>query len=217
MRKLFVFALAAAAFCALGISLGSSQARATTTTGTATQHIVVRPVDASGHPVSGYSVTTESIPGFSCDEGTSPVALDANIRFCGFSATYTVACWKSTNHTALCLRDPRVKKLVRIHYTGSFDPIAAPAHRTPQALTLRDGSYCLIRDGGAWSPSTNHPNWVGFYACTHNQDVYGPPTGDGIDRTHALWTVHTIAPSGQGPATLRYVTKTYVAGTKFHP
>jgi hypothetical protein len=214
MRKLFVFALAAAALCAFGISLGSAQARAATTT----QQIVVRPVDTTGHAVAGYSVTTETISGFSCNEGASPVAVNANIRFCGFSATYTVACWKSTNHTALCLRDPRVKKLVRIHYTGSFNPVAPPKHPSPQALGLRDTSYCTIRDGGAWSRPVNHPSWVGFYSCNHNQDVYGPPsTGDGITRTSPLWSVHTIAPSGKGPATLRYVTKAYFAGVKFHP
>lgn len=215
MRKLLVFALAAASLSAAGISLGSSQARASTPTHT--QQIVVRPVDVNGHPVTGYSVTTESIDGFTCDEGPSPVAMNANIRFCGFSATYTVACWKSANHTALCLRNPRVKKLVRIHYSGSFNTVAAPKHPSPEGMVLGNAAYCSIRDGGAWSPSVNHPTWVGFYSCTKNSDVYGPPSsGDGINPTHPLWTVHTIAPSGEGPATTHIVVRAYFVGTKFH-
>src|SRR5689334_1225626 len=113
-----------------------------------TQKIVVRPVHANGTPAAGYSVTNESIPGLSCG-GSSPSAVDDNIVYCSPSAAYTVSCWKSRNHTVLCLRDPLKKHLVRIHYSGGIAPTHAPNRPTPQAITLFNGSYCMIRDGGA--------------------------------------------------------------------
>ena len=177
-----------------------------------TKRVVVRPVHANGSPARGFTVSKESFPDFTCDQGASTVAVDANIRFCGSSLTYTVACWKSAKHTVLCLRDPASKKLVRIRYTGHFSHVAAPKRVTPQALRLGNRAYCMIRGGGAWPTPVRHPSWVGYYSCAKGA-VYGPPNGDGINRSHKLWTVYTLAASGEGPASKRRVLTAYYVGT----
>jgi len=166
----------------------ASAAAAAPTAATHTRVSVVRPVHADGTPVAGYTVRREHIDGFTCTDA-SPVAVDANIDFCGFSATNTVACWKSTHHTALCLRDPWTKVLVRIRYTGSFAKQAAPAHPMPQAMRLMDGNRCWVRDGGAWTGVTGHPHWYGTYSC-QTGDVYG--RGDGIKESSQPWRVHVV-------------------------
>ena len=179
----------------------------------ATASVTLRPVDSRGQPVSGYRVTTESFDGFGCGDA-SPVAVSAGIRFCGPSATNTVACWKSAvPSTVLCLRDPFVRTLVRITYVGTFAPVAAPARPAPQGLALAGGVRCQIRDGGAWSSVPQHPDWVGSYFCTDGSAVYGPQAGNGINHNSPTWTVETVAPTGQGPITKRRVTSAYYVGT----
>ncbi|HEY2296416.1 MAG TPA: hypothetical protein VGH43_01710 [Jatrophihabitans sp.] len=158
-----------------------------------TQKIVVRPVHANGTPVAGYTVTNWHIQGgLDCGHGLpspSSSAVDDNIVYCGPSAAYTMSCWKSRNHTVLCLRDPQKKHLVRVRYAGSIAPTHAPHHPSPQALTLFTGSYCTIRNGGAWPMVNGHPNWFGHYSCSHN-GIYG--RGDGINRSFNPWTVHVV-------------------------
>lgn len=214
MRMIIAASAAAAVLLTSGVSSVTDAARAAPTTVPVqvTKRIVVRPVTATGRPAAGFTVARESIPGFACDGGASAGAVDPDIRFCGFSATYTVACWKSTNHTVLCLRDPASRRLVRIRYDGGFTHVAAPRRPTPQSLRLGNGEYCTIRDGGAWSIAVRHPFWVGDYSCTRDA-VYGPPNGDGVDRSHPLWTVYTLAPSGRGPVTRRRVLTAYFVGT----
>jgi hypothetical protein len=125
-----------------------------------------------------------------------------------------VSCWKSRNHTVLCLRDPQKKQLVRIRYSGPITPAArAPRRPSPQALTLFTGSYCEIRDGGAWAMIKGHPNWFGHYSCTHNA-IYG--RGDGINRTFNPWTVHVVNnPNNNTPNAIavRRVRTAYYVGT----
>lgn len=193
MRKLAVLILAVAALAA-GATLAAGSA---TAAGAATHHTriaIVRPVHADGRPVAGYTVTREHVAGFTCLEA-SPVAVDRGIDFCGFSATYTMACWRSKDHTALCLRDPWTKQLVRIRYRGQFARPAAPRHPVPQALRLMNGNRCWVRDGGAWGTVTGHPSWVGAYGCELG-DVYG--RGDGIAESMQPWRVHLVVNAG-GP------------------
>jgi hypothetical protein len=178
--------------------------------------VVVRPVTAAGLPAHGYSVVREHDDGVLCTDGPSPVAVDANIRFCGSSATNTVACWKSAvPSTVLCLRDPRTHTLARISYQLRFAPTPAPAHPVPQALVLDDGTRCLVRDGGAWNLVAGHPSWVGWYYCPGAADVYGPLGGIGIDQTTRNWTVRTVTfPAGKAPVVAMHSVETaYYVGT----
>jgi hypothetical protein len=194
------------------LALGSLIVATPASAAPATQKVVVRPVHSNGRPVSGYRVSTEQIDGFTCNEGSSPVAVDPDISFCGYSATYTVACWKSTHHTALCLRNPLKKALVRIRYTGAFNQVDAPAKPTPEGLRLGNSAFCSIRDGGAWGAPKQHPSWIGYDSCGKGS-VYGPDTGDGINRSHAAWRVHVFGGSLKGPGTVETVRKAYYVGT----
>jgi hypothetical protein len=157
---------------------------------THTRQVVVRPVHADGTPVAGYTVRTEHWgSGFTC-LGQSLSAVDAGIDQCGSTASNTGACWRSTNHTVLCLRYPRVKLLVRTPYSGTFVRKAPLANAAPESMVLPDGTVCHVRLGGAWSVAPSHPSWVGYYYCTTSL-VYGPVSSDyGINRTHPVWTVH---------------------------
>jgi hypothetical protein len=195
VRKLVTLAVAAATVAA-GLAVAAAPAGAASARSAArhTKVTVIRPVHADGRPVAGYKVTHEHVPGFTCLDA-SPVAVDRNIDFCGFSATYTMACWKSRKHTVLCLRDPWRKELVRIRYTGTFARQAAPHHPVPQALRLGNGNQCWVRDGGAWSIVTGHPYWFGAYGCDFG-DVYG--RGDGIVQHVNPWRVHLVVDAG-GP------------------
>src|SRR3954469_4948617 len=210
MRRMIIFALGATALAAVAIGVGSPPAHASI----ATQRVVVRPVHANGTPVHGYTVTREDEgSGFLC-RNASWSAVDPNIYFCGWSASNTVSCWKSTNHTVLCLRDPRVKQLVRIRYDGTITHVAARRRPSPQELLLGIGNKCLIRIGGAWASPPAQPTWVGWYFCWgHFGDVYGPRGGDGINRSHSQWTVYTTDPIRTRTITTRRVAIAYYVGT----
>jgi len=88
MRLAFPIAVLAA--LATGLLVPSPASAATPHT----HRVVVRPVDAHGHPVAGWSVHRERDLTVSCSEGSSPAAVDDGIAFCGPSAAYTPACWK---------------------------------------------------------------------------------------------------------------------------
>lgn len=178
-----------------------------------TVQLVVRPVHGDGTAVSGYRVVPESDGGPTQCQDPSPVAVSRNIRFCGDSALDTVACWSSaTPSHALCLRTPFSRVLARIPYTGGFAPLVAPAHPSPQALVLDDGTRCVIRDGGAWDTVPGHPTWFGAYSCTGGVDVYGP-NPDGVDRTAPLWTVHTLQDTDTARIRSHTVISAYFVGT----
>jgi hypothetical protein len=69
------------------------------------------------------------------------------------------------------------------------DPVAAPAQPQPIGLELSDGEHCRLRNGGAWDSPTQHPGWVGWYACDKTEAVWGPPDR-GIDKRTGQWTVY---------------------------
>jgi hypothetical protein len=184
-----------------------------TATEPVTRRVVVRPVRDNGTPAAGFRVVRENDgEPVVCDD-VSPVAVSGDIRFCGDSALDTVACWQSAAaNYVLCLRDPRTHVLARIHITGGFRAIAAPARPAPQALVLDDGTRCLIRDGGAWSALPGHPNWYGDYGCNGNVEIYGP--GAGIDDSSSRWTVHAVTwTGGRASVRTRSVVAAYFVGT----
>jgi hypothetical protein len=175
-----------------------------------TDQVVIRPVDAHGHPAAGWTVVHEK-GSVSCD-GTSPGAVDDGIAECFPTAVYLPSCWKSHHHTVLCLRDARTTKLVRVHYTGQFPSAVAPTRPTPQNLDLVGGQTCDIRIGGAWGELPSHPNWVGFDSCTKGS-VYGPPSGDGVKRGGTAWTVRVWKSGTKQQVVTKTIGTAYVVGT----
>jgi hypothetical protein len=169
---------------------------------------VVRPVDGTGHAVTGYTVHRES-GSVSCD-GQAATGVSRGIDACFPSAYYVPSCWRSRNHTVLCLRDVATKELVRISYSGTYPVQRAVRRPSPQAMTLTNGVTCSIRVGGAWGDAPGHPDWVGFYSCTSGA-VYGPGDGDGVDRSQPVWRVHLLR--NDGTVVTRRVARATFVGT----
>jgi hypothetical protein len=190
---------------------GAAAAHQTHDRSSPTQRVVVRPVDASGHARSGWSVHRMKGLTVDCD-GSAAAALDDGIYACFPTAAYLPACWPSQHHTVLCLRDARSDKLVRVRYRGSLGAAAAPDQPSPQDLDLTGGQTCDLRVGGAWGTLPTHPSWVGFYSCTHGS-VYGPPSGDGVDRAAQPWTVHVWKSGTAHQVVRRSLANAYFVGT----
>jgi hypothetical protein len=187
MRRILVLLISALAAVAAALASAAVSAQAALPH---TQRVVVRPVHADGTPAAGYTVHRQNIPdGIQC-WGASDEAVDPGIDYCGATVTNTVACWKSRNHTVLCLRDPQRKTLARIKYAGNYKRTAVPTHPKPQALTLFSGNYCVVRAGGAWPEVHGHPQWQGQYSCEKN-GIYGRGN-DGINRSVNPWSVHVV-------------------------
>lgn len=121
--------------------------------------------------------------------------MDDGITICGPSAAYLPSCWRSRRHTVLCLRQVADEMLARVRYSGAYPDSAAPSRPRPQGLLLVNGQRCAIRIGGAWGTVPGHPQWVGYYSCSRG-DVYGPPSGDGINRRRPVWRVHLVRGDG---------------------
>jgi len=191
---------------------GSSTGGSPTATGTAppTRFVFVRPVTSRGHPAPGWTVKRER--GSVDCSGTSPSAVNPHIASCFPTALALRACWKSSHRTVLCVRDARTHRLTRIHYRGRFPSVHAPAEPAPMDLVL-GGRDCLIRFGGAWGAPPSHPQWVGFYSCSHRGSVYGPARSkDGIDRSEKLWSVRVWRQGGDD-IVRRHVRTAYYVGT----
>lgn len=182
---------------------------ATTTTTRTLDHTsrhVVRPVTSTGHAATGYTVHRAS--GSTSCSSQATTSVSARVDTCYPTAYYLPSCWKSADHTALCLRYVSDTRLVRIRYTGTFLAKPAVRHPSPQRLTLLGGATCDIRIGGAWGVPPGHPTWLGWYSCT-NGSVYGPPDGDGVDRSQPVWRVHIMRSDGT-MVTRRVAKATYV-------
>ena len=183
-----------------------------------TQRVVVRPVTAFGHPVSGFHVRIERSGQLDCSfPDPSPGAVDKNILLCSPSAEYAIACWKaSAPHHALCMRNPRVAKLAKIRTSGRFAHTAPRSQPVPLALRLANGVYCTIRDGGAGARLRHHPNWAATYYCRNGAAVWAPMTSrnDGVNASHPVWTVRTAPSSGKGSLVVRKVMRAWFVGTR---
>ncbi|HVY11441.1 MAG TPA: hypothetical protein VHB18_14975 [Mycobacteriales bacterium] len=184
-----------------------------------TVRVVVRPVTASGHAVPGYTVT-QSHYAISCSPAApSPVSISRNVETCSPSAAYAVACWKAAKRKhALCLPNPRQKKLRLEPLTGKFAATAAvPARtRSPFAVVLSDGATCNIRIGGTGGILTSHPNFYATYYCTSGDAIWakGNAAHSGVNEAHATWQVRTASGAG-GNAKLvtRQVRRAYFVAT----
>ena len=180
--------------------------------GTATQQVVVRPVHADGTPAAQWTVTRQS--GSTDCWGSSRAAVNRGIAECGPTAYYLPSCWRSRDHTVLCVRDLRRRELVRIRWTGTWPATPKPDRPSPQNLQLGDGQRCDIRLGGAWSAPTSHPRWFGYYSCDRST-VYGPGSRrDGIIRSTTPWRVDTWVNGTDGTIVRRRVTAAYYVGTR---
>jgi hypothetical protein len=205
---------AVAAVTLSGSSAGAGVDRAASPAPPAATRVVhVRPVTVSGRPSPGWTVRREA--GTVSCSGTAPSAVNPGITSCFPTAYGLSACFKSGRHTVLCVRDARVRELVRMRYSGAYPKVDGPARPQPINLELTDGRQCLIRTGGAWSSPRQHPRWVGYYSCNRRAGVYAPGAGLGINTTRDLWTaqVWRSGPDPQGRHLVtRGIARVYVVG-----
>jgi hypothetical protein len=178
---------------------------------------VVRPVNAAGFARPGFLVTPEPTGSVDCTFPLpSPGAVSPNIESCFPSAEYAVACWKaSAAHKVLCMRNPRVRHLVRIPRTGAFagTPVAHARDRAPLSMVLADGANCAIRDGGTRPSRSGHPNWSVTYDCDNGKFVWRRPGAPhfGVNEQSASWVV--IEATATGPIVARHVVRAWFVGT----
>jgi hypothetical protein len=181
--------------------------------GPRTQQTVVRPVTSGGAAAPGWSVHSQPLAITCSPDEPSPVAVDPGIAYCSPSAAFAIACWHSEASSALCVADVAHRTLARYPVAGSFDEVSAPAAPAPFRLTLANGATCTVRDGGATSNLTDHPDWVVWYFCSDQTAVYGPENGNGIDASDALWRVEIGSVEGEGDVTPVAVRTAIYVGT----
>lgn len=185
----------------------------------ATQVITVMAIGPSGEAINGYKVA--SGPGnvgqaTDCSE-PSPSAVADNVYYCSPSAAGAGTCWPSTPGSLLCVDNPWDLQMHRVTFDGQLPPVRATAAPDPFALTLDDGTRCLLRNGGAWGGRAD--GYTGVYGCGSDLAVLWLPSrgaGSCIDRSSAAWTVkvgrlgapHAVLP----PPATHTVTEAWFAG-----
>ena len=192
-----------------------------------TQVITTVAVGPSGQPINGYQESPPEGDVFAVSDCStpSPSAVADNVYYCSPSVAGAGTCWPSTPKSLLCADDPWAKRLHRVSYDGALPPVQPTATPDPFALTLDDGTRCLLRNGGAWGPRAD--GYEGAYSCSgtdaHLAVLWLPSQGAGscIDRASPAWTVK-IGQLGTPGATLpapqtRRVTEAWLAEGRAGP
>ncbi|GAB1813955.1 hypothetical protein [Mycobacterium sp. MUNTM1] len=184
-----------------------------------TQVITVMAVGPGGEAINGYKVA--SGPGnvgqaSACSE-PSPSAVADNVYYCSPSAAGAGTCWPSTPGSLLCVDNPWDMQMHRVMFDGQLPPVHPTATPDPFALTLDDGTRCLLRNGGAWGGRAD--GYSGVYGCGSDLAVLWLPSqgaGSCIDRSSPAWTVKVGrlgAPDAVlPPPATRMVTEAWFAG-----
>jgi hypothetical protein len=176
----------------------------------ATRRVVLAPVTIRGTAVAGYRVVNEDSTVDCAGSEPSPASLSRAVHYCGPSAATADVCWASAiPQHVLCLRDPWARVLTQLKTSTPLRPVRATAAPVPLGLVLNDGDRCRLRDGGAWDRPQAHPDYVGFYACTKHEAVWGAKAG--INTGSATWTV--LVGNSTGPLVVRNVVKAYYVTT----
>lgn len=185
----------------------------------ATQVITVMAVGPSGEAINGYKVA--SGPGnvaqaSDCSE-PSPSAVADNVYHCSPSAAGAGTCWPSTPGSLLCVDNPWDMQMHRVMFDGQLPPVHPTATPDPFALTLDDGTRCLLRNGGAWGGRAD--GYTGVYGCGSDLAVLWLPSqgaGSCIDRSSPAWTVKVgrlgAPDAALPPPATRTVTEAWLAG-----
>jgi hypothetical protein len=161
-----------------------------------TQVITAVTVGPNGQAINGYQVASgpSNVGQVSDCSDPSPSAMADNVYSCSPSAASAGTCWPSTPGSLLCVDNPWNMQLHRVMYNGQLPPVRATAAPDPFALSLDDGTHCLLRNGGAWGGRAD--GYVGVYGCGadggENPAVLWLPSqgaGSCIDRSSPAWTV----------------------------
>ncbi|OBG32820.1 hypothetical protein A5672_25490 [Mycobacterium alsense] len=189
-----------------------------------TQVITTVAVGPNGQPINGYREATgpDSVGRASDCSTAAPAAVADNVYSCTPTAAGAATCWPSTPGSLLCVDNPWTMSMHRVLYDGPLPPVRANVNPDPFALTLDDGTRCLLRNGGAWGGRAD--GYVGVYGCGNpgsNPAVLVRPDaapGTCIDRSSPAWTVK-VGQLGRPdavfpPPETRTVTAVWLAGGK---
>ncbi len=189
-----------------------------------TQVVTVMAVGPSGEAINGYKVASGpgNVGQASACSDPSPSAVADNVYYCSPSAAGAGTCWPSTPGSLLCVDNPWDMQMHRVMFDGQLPPVHPTANPDPFALTLDDGTRCLLRNGGAWGGRAD--GYVGVYGCggagSDLAVLWLPSQGAGscIDRSSSVWTVKVGrlgAPDAVlAPPATRTVTAAWLAGGK---
>jgi hypothetical protein len=189
-----------------------------------TQVITVMAVGPAGQPINGYNESPaegNAITVEGCEP--SPSAVADNVYSCAPTAAGAGTCWPSTPGSLLCVDNPWDKRLHRVAYRDPLPPVHPTATPDPFALTLDDGTRCLLRNGGAWGVRAD--GYVGVYGCGVDGGgnpavLWLPSQGAGtcIDRSSPVWTVKVgqlgAPDAALPPPQTHAVTSAWLAGGK---
>lgn len=187
-----------------------------------TEVIAVMAVGPDGQAMNGYRTAAgpDNVGQASDCSEPSPSAVADNVYYCSPSAAGAGTCWPSTPGSLLCVDNPWDRQLHRVMYGGRLPAVHAPADPDPFALTLDDGTRCLLRNGGAWGGRAD--GYVGAYGCGGAGPRLAvlclPSHGAGscIDRSSPAWTVKVgrlgAPDAALPPPQTRAVTEAWLAG-----
>jgi hypothetical protein len=164
-----------------------------------TQVITTVAVGPDGQPINGFQVASgPGNVGHVSDCSTpSRSAVADNVYSCSPSVADAGTCWPATPGSLLCVDDPWEKRMHRVTYDGPLPPVTATANPEPFALTLDDGTRCLIRNGGGWGVRAD--GYEGAYGCSGSGArlavlcLSSQGAGSCIDRSSPAWTVEVGA------------------------
>jgi hypothetical protein len=184
---LFTIALAAAAPLTAAQAAPHAPAAVSSAQPTLMQHI--RPVDATGHLLPGFSIAARH-RGAKCQVGSDAIGSQGYRCFAG-KFIYD-PCWVGAHKSFVyCLEAPWSFDVVRLHVV-KYDNSGLTKHgsRTPFGVELDNGQLCALVQG-----STNLAAGKPIrYRCQHTKSVL---IGK-IDRSHRAWRILKARPTSGG-------------------
>lgn len=143
----------------------------------------------------------------------SAAAVSQDIYTCYPNAAGADVCWPSPPSSMLCMTNPWYKELRRFTYdTRTLPTVQPPTTPQPFAITLDNGTHCILMSGGARRGRDD--GYVPVYACgpdlTASVLADSGNADDAINRSGPQWTVTYERPGY--PSERRTVTTAWFAG-----
>lgn len=165
---------------ALAVAVPAGAAPATTV-------VHLRPVDAQGRLLPGFSVGSQ-LTDANCQSGSPTIgnAYECVTPQSGRGVYHS--CWVETDHSyVVCLVKPWQHRVVRLHVTRGYDDSAGfgTVHR-PWGLRVGVNLRCLVILGPT---DTTRGNTV-RYACNHKTVLAGPIRRGSTWHAHAYRKIH---------------------------
>lgn len=198
---------------------GGDQGGGGSGTGTGTTTVTgLKVFGSDGYPTADWSIEDQTSSSPTVCGGGSPFILEGLGTSCGSSADYGLACLANplADDEVICVTDAINHRGYRRTVEGEVGTDIFDGPRLPLAITLTDGSTWRARSGGAARETPD--GFVPFYycetGCEDSAALYGPASGDPLDRSDDQWAIRFGADNGQETTTWVDVDAVYfVVGT----